>query len=281
VIPALEAGNQWETIFDRALGAGVSVAYYVSDLPVPALYGPRGLEWIRPIADFYSHAAAGTLPNICFVDPPFVDGGGGDGTSADDHPLADIRLGQAFMSDVVHAFIESPQYRHGAMFLNYDEWGGFFDHVKPRRVPDDRSSPDLAEDFGLTGFRVPGVAISPYARGGTVSHAFTTHESILKLLSYRFGFGFLNKRHRYATNIGRTFDYSKPDLDPPSLSRSDRDRRRSMFAGWKSPRGHRPRQAARPRQAGELRLSRETWLRSPALHVQHRLPGARQRQAGA
>ena len=217
VIPAQQVGNQWETICDRALAAGVSVTYYVSDLPVPALYGPRGLQWIRPIADFYAQAAAGTLPNICFVDPPFADGGGGDGTSADDHPLADIRLGQAFMSDVVHAFIGSPQYRRGAMFLNYDEWGGFFDHVRPRRVADDRASRDLAEDFGLTGFRVPGVAISPFTRGGEVSHAFTTHESILKLISYRFELGFLTKRHRYATNIGRTFDFSKPDFDPPSL----------------------------------------------------------------
>ena len=217
VTPVAEAGNQWETIFDRALGAGVSATYYVSDLPVPALYGARGLEWVRPIADFYAQAAAGTLPSICFVDPPFRDGGGGDGVSADEHPLADIRLGQAFMSDVVHAFTESPQYRRGAMFVNYDEWGGFFEHVRPRRVPDDRASRDLAEDFGLTGFRIPGVAVSPFARGGNVSHAFTTHESILKLISYRFGFGFLNKRHRYATNIGRTFDFDKPDLEPPAL----------------------------------------------------------------
>jgi phospholipase C len=210
--------HDWETIFDRAEAHGVSVRYYNSDLPVSALYGQRGLSWTRPIAEYYSDAAAGTLPSICFVDPPFVDGGGGDGTSADEHPHGDIRLGQAFMSDVAHAFMESPQYRRGALFINYDEWGGFFDHVRPRRVPDDRANRnDLAEDYGLVGFRVPAVAISPFSLGGGVSHAFATHESILKLISYRFGLGYLNKRHRYATNIGRTFDYDKPDFDPPNV----------------------------------------------------------------
>ena len=54
-------------------------------------------------------ARAGTLPNISIVDPPFRDGGGGDGLSADEHPLGDVRLGQAFMADVVNAFVELAQ----------------------------------------------------------------------------------------------------------------------------------------------------------------------------
>lgn len=211
-------GFTWETIFDRAIANGVSATYYNSDIPFSALYGARGLSWTQPIANFYAQAAAGTLPNICFVDPPFRDGGGGDGVSADDHPHGDIRLGQAFMSDVVHAFTESPQYKRGAMFIDYDEWGGFFDHVRPHIVPDDRGSRDLYENWGFTGFRVPGVAISPYSTGGGVSHMPITHESILKLISYKFGFGHLNKRHRYASNIGRSFNWEKPTFDPPKLA---------------------------------------------------------------
>jgi phospholipase C len=126
------------------------------------------------------------------------------------------------MSDIAHAFIESPQYRRGALFINYDEWGGFFDHVKPRRVPDDRGSlADLENDWSITGFRIPAVAISPFTRGGhkggRVSHMTATHESILKLISYRYELGFLNKRHRYASNIGRSFDFSKRDFEPPDL----------------------------------------------------------------
>jgi phospholipase C len=221
VLPTSLDGFPWETILDRALAHGVSVGYYVSDLPVPALYGTRGLAWMRTIQQFHTDAAAGTLPQICFVDPPFKDGGGGNGISADEHPHGDVRLGQAFMSDVTHSFIASPQYRRGAMFINYDEWGGFFDHVSPRFVPDDREDrADLANNWGITGFRVPAVAISPYTRSGRrgrVSHMTATHESILKLISYRFGLGHLTKRHRYASNIGRSFDFSRRDVDPPEL----------------------------------------------------------------
>ena len=89
-------------------------------------------------------------------------------------------------------------------------------------VPDDRANrKDLENDWSITGFRVPAVAISPYARaggkGGRVSHMTCTHESILKLISYRYRLGHLNKRHRYASNIGRSFDFSKRDFEPPEL----------------------------------------------------------------
>ena len=218
-IPATTLGNQWETIFDRAQARGISAAYYVVDLPFPILYGTRALKWIRPIEQFYIDAAAGTLPQIAYVDPPFLDGGGGDGLSGDEHPHGDIRIGQAYMSEVAHAFLESPQYKRGAMFINYDEWGGFFDHVKPVFVPDDRATPDLANTFGVTGFRIPNVVMSPFARRNYVSHATITHESILKLISYRFGLGFLNKRHRYASQIGRTLDWQHPNYEIPDLPR--------------------------------------------------------------
>ncbi len=159
-----EGGNNWETIFDRATARGLSVRYYYSDLPFGALWGGRSVPWLAPISRYYEDAAAGKLPNIAIVDPPFKDGSGGDGLSADEHPLGDIRLGQAFQADVAGAFVKSPNYKRGAMFVMYDEWGGFFDHVKPPRVPDDRASADLNEDFGQMGFRIPAIAISPYSR---------------------------------------------------------------------------------------------------------------------
>ena len=162
--PIAPGGNNWETIFDRAIGRGLTARYYASDLPFAALFGARAGAWINPIARYYDDCFAGTLPNITIVDPPFNDGGGGDGLSADEHPLGDVRLGQAFMADVVNAFVRSPNYRRGALFVIYDEWGGFFDHVRPPRVPDDRASTDPNEDFGQMGFRVPAVAVSPYAR---------------------------------------------------------------------------------------------------------------------
>jgi phospholipase C len=199
------------------IAAGLKVTYYYSDLPFIGIFGPRFLPIIKPVSEFYADADAGNLPNLAFVDPMFLDGGGGNGLSGDEHPHGDIRIGQAFMANVVNAFVASPQFRRGAMFVNYDEWGGFFDHVSPRFVPDDLSSSDLEKNFGVTGFRVPGVAISPYARRGHVSHMTVTHESILKLVSYKFGLGYLTRRHRYASNIGRSFDWEHPRFDPPSL----------------------------------------------------------------
>jgi phospholipase C len=221
--PVGTAGNQWETIFDRALGRGVSARYYSSDLPFSAVWGARGATWSNRIERFYTDCATGSLPNISIVDPPFRDGGGGDGISADEHPLGDVRLGQAFMSDVVHAFQNSPNYRRGALFVIYDEWGGFFDHVTPPRVIDQRMSRNLDEDFGQMGFRIPAVTVSPYTRsrkkGGhfRVDHGVYGHESILKLIAYRFGLGYLNKRHAYARNIGHSFDWAHPTFEPASL----------------------------------------------------------------
>ena len=82
---------------------------------------------------------------------------------------------------------------------------------------------DLDKDFGQMGFRIPAVALSPYARpkkrpkGFRVDHGTYGHESILKLISYRFGLGHLNRRHRYTRNIGRSFEWSKPDFERPKL----------------------------------------------------------------
>ena len=220
--PVQTAGNQWETIFDRALANGISARYYNSDLPFSATWGARGVPWTRPIAQYFADCATGSLPNITFVDPPFRDGGGFDGNSADEHPLGDVRLGQAFMADVVHAFMESPNFKRGALFVIYDEWGGFFDHVTPPSVPDDRRSSNLDEDFGQMGFRIPAVAISPYTLGGNVSSLQLGHESILKLIEYRFRLGSLCTRDREANNIGRSFNWKVnpnkvevPDLPRP------------------------------------------------------------------
>ncbi len=220
--PADTLGNQWETVFDRAIARGRTARYYNSDLPFSAVWGPRGVPWTRPVADFYADCAAGTLPNVAFVDPPFRDGGGGDGISADEHPLGDVRLGQAFMSDVVHAFMESPNWERGALFIVYDEWGGFFDHVRPPTVPDARRSSNIDQDFGLMGFRIPAVVVSPFARRGAVSHQLCGFESIIKLISYRFALGSLTTRDANAQNIGLSMAWDQPDFERPDLPDPDR-----------------------------------------------------------
>ena len=104
----MNGGNTWETIFDRATAKGLTVKYYASDLPFAALFGPRSGAWIHPITRYYEDCFLGRLPNIAIVDPPYGNGSGSDGLSADEHPLGDVRLGQAFQSDVVRAFTPPP-----------------------------------------------------------------------------------------------------------------------------------------------------------------------------
>jgi phospholipase C len=122
------------------------------------------------------------------------------------------------MADVVHAFMASPQWKTGALFIVYDEWGGFFDHVAPKRVPDDRNSADVNEDYGLMGFRIPAIAISPWVKRRHVAHSVYGFESILKMIEYRFGLDSLTKRDKFADNIARSFDFdAKPRLEVPDL----------------------------------------------------------------
>jgi phospholipase C len=218
-LPVESQGFPYETtLFAAVERAGGTVGYYFNDLPAAGLWGQAGMERASRVEDYYAACADGTLPNVAFVDPPFKDGGGGDGMSADEHPHGDVRLGQAYMSDVVHAFMESPQWERGAIFVVYDEWGGFFDHVRPPRVPDVRNSRDLGEDYGQMGFRIPALVLSPYARRGYIDHGTYGFESIIKFIRHRFGAPALTRRDRYARNIGYAFDWrGDPQLEPPEL----------------------------------------------------------------
>jgi phospholipase C len=204
------------TIFAALAAKGIDARYFYDDLPVSAFWGVPGLARSGRVQEYYERCAAGTLPALSFVDPSFLNEGGG--TSGDEHPHGDVRTGQAYMADVVHAFMESPQWKRGALFIVYDEWGGFFDHVAPPTVPDIRASNDPAQNYGQLGIRIPAVAVSPYARRRFVSHDVFAFESILKLIAYRFGLSPLTRRDAYARNIGRSFDWeSKPRLDLPAL----------------------------------------------------------------
>jgi phospholipase C len=118
--------------------------------------------------------------------------------------------------------MESPNWERGALFIVYDEWGGFFDHVRPPSVPDARRSSNVDLDFGLMGFRIPGVVISPYSNRGAVNHLLCGFESITKLITYRFGLGGLTTRDAQANNIGLSMNWSSPNFDRPDLPDPDR-----------------------------------------------------------
>ncbi len=205
------------TIWNLLAQVGVSHQYYYVDIPFSSLWGSAGLSRSSQVQDFYEQAAAGTLPQVCYIDPSFA--GEDQGISADEHPLSDVRVGQAFAADVIHACMESPQWPRMAVFCIYDEWGGFFDHVVPPRVPDIRASTNPNKDFGQMGFRIPATLISPYARRGYVDHSIYGFESILKMIRYRFGISEpLTTRDLFANSIAAAFDFdSDPNLEVPDL----------------------------------------------------------------
>src|SRR3954471_14913192 len=190
------------TIFASLEAKGISNRYFYTDIPASALWGAPGIARSGRVEEYYARCATGTLPHVSFVDPNFAGSvGEGPGLSADEHPHGDVRAGQAWMADVVHAFMESPQWERGALFIVYDEWGGFFDHVAPPRVPDDRNSGDINQDYGLMGFRIPSIAVSPWVRRNHVAHTPYSFESILKMIEYKLGLAPLTKRDAYARNI--------------------------------------------------------------------------------
>jgi phospholipase C len=214
-------GFTWATIWDKLAAAGVPARYYYVDLPFTALWGSRYTSISSPIENYFEDAAAGRLPNVVFLDPGFLGG-----TRTDEHPHGDVRDGQRLIQHYVKAFVESPHWARGAMVLTYDEWGGFFDHVKPVRLPDDRADrKNNEDDFGQAGFRVPTRLISPYARQNFVDHRLYDHASILRFLEWRFlgapreGMGrrhddwFLTTRDRHAHNIGWSLKPRDPDLE--------------------------------------------------------------------
>jgi phospholipase C len=202
-------GFPFATIWDRLRAASVPARYYYSDVPFLAFWGSRLSDLFHPESDYLADCAAGTLPSVSFLDPRFT---GPD--QCDDHPLADIRRGQAFLRDAFAAFAASPNWHSGLFVVTYDEWGGFFDHVRPPRVIDDRASTVDENDFGQVGFRVPTVLASPFARPGFVDHGTYEHTSILRFLEWRFlgappaGPGrpsdswFLTSRDRNTNNLG-------------------------------------------------------------------------------
>jgi phospholipase C len=196
-------------IWDRLADAGVSGRYYFSDVPYTALWGLRHLGISRLIGEFYADAAAGRLPAVSFVEPGFL-GEAVAGLSQDEHPLADIRLGQHFLAGVYNAVVSSPNWPRTALVITYDEWGGFFDHVPPPVGPD--PNPDLGA--GQRGFRVPCLVISPRSPRATVAHGLYDHTSILKMIEWRFGLPPLTVRDAAANNLAEVLDFA----NPPQLS---------------------------------------------------------------
>jgi phospholipase C len=196
------------TIWDRVQAAGMEGRYYYSDIPFAALLGVRHTMISRTVDQFEQDCAAGLLPHVSFVDPKFFESD--FGTSGDYHPPSDIRLGDAFLHRVYEAVTISPAWERTVLVINFDEWGGFYDHVVPVEGPD--GNPNLA----LRGFRVPCLVVSPYARRHHVAHDLYDHTSVLRMIEWGFDLPPLSPRDAAANNLADVLDLGgSPNLDVP------------------------------------------------------------------
>ena len=201
------------TIWDRLADAGVSANYFYSDLPFLALWGPKYPSICRPVDSFFALAASGQLPSFSYLDPFFL--GEDQGGSNDDHPHADILRGQSFLSQVANALTSSPVWEKTALIITYDEWGGFFDHVRPPVLPD--VPPTDGFDHTQAGFRVPAFVLSPFARHGAIDKHQYDHTSILKFVEWRFGLQPLAPRDKAARNLAYALDFAHPNKSAPTF----------------------------------------------------------------
>jgi phospholipase C len=179
----------YPTIFDQCTKAGVSSKYYFGNVPFLAMFPIDALAYARPYAEFLIDCLLGTLPAVSFVDPKFTLL---LNTANDNHPESDIRNGDAFVAEVYNAVATSPEWKSTVLVMNYDEWGGFFDHVPPpRALAPNSTDTDLVNGKALLGCRVPCVVASPWTVGTptnpTVNHAVYDHTSVLKMIESVFG----------------------------------------------------------------------------------------------
>ena len=177
--------------------AGLTWKTYFSNLYFTLLIDDHKLTPAAKTDAFFEQAAAGTLPNVCIVEPAFFVN--------DDHPPADVRMGQAWLHTVYEALRQSPQWHRTLLVVFYDECGGFFDHKPP---PESRGDTRAAEGFDRVGFRVPGLVIGPLARRGYVLDTVVEHSSVPALISRVFGLPHVNARSEQAGDLAAALDLS-------------------------------------------------------------------------
>lgn len=119
------------------------------------------IQNITNVTNYYKDAANGTLPSMSWITP--------SGPNSE-HPTALVSDGQAWTTSLINAAMQGPDWSSTVIFLSWDDWGGFYDHVMPPPV-----------DENGYGLRVPGLVISPYARKGFIDHQVLSHDAYVKL----------------------------------------------------------------------------------------------------
>jgi phospholipase C len=168
----VQAGTQPDCANDSAL----TCAPVRQTATTPGIWNPlpmftdvhqdHQLSDIKDLTAYFAAARAGTLPAVSWISPSNPDS---------EHPPASVHQGQAYVTAIINAAMQSPDWASTAIFLSWDDWGGFYDHVVPPAV-----------DGNGYGLRVPAIIISPYARKGVVDHQVLSHDAFLKFIEDDF-----------------------------------------------------------------------------------------------
>lgn len=213
-----------------------SVAYDLPSLPANleqaglswANYGGYAFQYIlalkdhpntKPSTQFADDARNGRLPNVSWLYAP-------ENPSLSEHPLQNVTLGMQWSVDQIKAIGQGPQWNSTVIFLTFDDWGGWYDHVNPPVVekwdssmaqrPQDAFPQYNGEPYRY-GSRVPCLVISPYARRGYISTVQHTHVSLVRFCEDKFHLPHLNQRDAAADSMADCFDFRHAAKPFPTL----------------------------------------------------------------
>ncbi len=200
----------FQTEGDLLNRAGIPWAYYAatetqrgyiwSAYSAIRRYRMNPARWERhifPVDQVVRDIDLGRLPPVTWITPRF---------ELSEHPEWNFCYGENWSTRVIDAIMRSPMWKDTAIFLTWDDYGGFYDHVPPPQV----------DDFGF-GIRVPLIVISPYAKRGVVDHRLGEFSSILRFIEDNWGLTQLTHRDRDARNLSYDFDFTQTPRPPDPL----------------------------------------------------------------
>jgi phospholipase C len=186
---------------------------------------------IQPISQYLLDVQNNTLPQVAEIEPATDAGLDEHPADADSDPPTNIQLGEQYVESLIQPLMTSTSWSSSVLFWTYDENGGLYDHVSPQPMPSpdgikplDLMTGDICLnstgptcDFVWTGYRIPLVVVSPYAKQNYVSHTVADYTAMLKFIETRFNLPPLNKRDAAQIDMTEFFDFTNPPgMTPPT-----------------------------------------------------------------
>ena len=240
------------SIFQKLQTAGITWKIYVNTDNTPCASNPtpqclltlsyvQNFSWgqtiptsypkhLATMTQFFSDVKNGTLPQVAQIEPASAAGLDEHGSDSDQYPI-NIQLGAQYVESLINALMTSVSWKDSAFILTFDEFGGLYDHVPPQPAvspdgikPKDLMTGDICTtatgpdcDFTYTGYRLPMIVVSPYAKKHYVSHTVMDTTAILKLIETRFGLAALTKRDTAQKSLNEFFNFNFPPwMTPPT-----------------------------------------------------------------